>query len=169
MSEKITNEIQLALSSLVTEVRWSINMPVIIADKNNIEKIAQILKSNLDFDMFLDVTAVDWLNQNQPTRFEVVLHFYSSSKHTRVRLKAWVSEDDLSVPTLIHLYGSAHYMERECHEMYGIKFAGNPDLRPILLYEGFVGHPLRKDYEKNHKQPIVPMRDPTIPCVNNIK
>ncbi len=50
-------------------------------------------------------------------------------------------------------------MERECHEMYGIDFRGNPDLRPILLYEGFVGHPLRKDYPKTQEQPLVPYRD----------
>jgi NADH-quinone oxidoreductase subunit C len=50
-------------------------------------------------------------------------------------------------------------MERECHEMYGIVFRGNDDLRPILLYEGFVGHPLRKDYPKQKEQPLVPYRD----------
>ena len=50
-------------------------------------------------------------------------------------------------------------MERECHDMYGIVFEGNADLRPILLYEGFVGHPLRKDYPKDREQPLVPYRD----------
>jgi NADH-quinone oxidoreductase subunit C len=49
-------------------------------------------------------------------------------------------------------------MERECHDMYGIVFRGNPDMRPILLYEGFVGHPLRKDYRKEDEQPLVPYR-----------
>jgi NADH-quinone oxidoreductase subunit C len=50
-------------------------------------------------------------------------------------------------------------MERECHDMYGIVFRGNDDLRPILLYEGFEGHPLRKDYPKQKEQPLVPYRD----------
>jgi NADH-quinone oxidoreductase subunit C len=49
-------------------------------------------------------------------------------------------------------------MERECHDMYGIRFRGNADLRPLLLYEGFVGHPLRKDYPKHKEQPLVPYR-----------
>jgi len=51
------------------------------------------------------------------------------------------------------------FMERECHDMYGIVFRGHPDLRPILLYEGFVGHPLRRDYAKQHEQPLVPYRN----------
>ena len=62
-------------------------------------------------------------------------------------------------PSLTPLYGSAAIMERECHDMYGIRFEGNADLRPILLYEGFVGHPLRKDYPKDREQPLVPYRD----------
>jgi len=76
----------------------------------------------------------------------------------RVRLSMRVSEAEPVVPTLRPLYGSAGYMERECHDMYGIQFAGNDDLRPILLYEGFEGHPLRKDYPKQFEQPLVPYR-----------
>jgi NADH-quinone oxidoreductase subunit C len=112
------------------------------------------LKSEFGFDLFLDVTAVDWRPQNP--RFEVVWHFYSTLHHVRVRLKARVAEGDPTVDSLIAHYGSARYMERECHDMYGIEFRGNPDLRPILLYEGFVGHPLRKDYAKDREQPLVP-------------
>jgi NADH-quinone oxidoreductase subunit C len=58
----------------------------------------------------------------------------------------------------VPFYGSARFMERECHEMYGIRFRGNDDLRPILLYEGFEGHPLRRDYPKQKEQPLVPYR-----------
>ena len=115
------------------------------------------LKEQFRFDMFSDVTAVDWLGQ-QP-RFEAVWHFYSTAHRLRVRIKARVDEADPTVPTLTGLYGSARFMERECHEMYGIAFAGNDDLRPILLYEGFKGHPLRKDYPKELEQPLVPYRE----------
>jgi NADH-quinone oxidoreductase subunit C len=117
----------------------------------------QRLKSEFQFDLFLDVTAVDWLGQTP--RFEVVYHFYSTAHRVRVRLKTRVPETDPTVESLVPLYGSARYMERECHDMYGIAFRGNPDLRPILLYEGFVGHPLRKDYPKRAEQPLVPYRD----------
>ena len=115
------------------------------------------LRDEFGFDMFLDVTAVDW--QGQTPRFEVVHHFYSTTHHLRVRLKTRVPEDAPVVDSLTALYGSAGFMERECHDMYGIRFEGNGDLRPILLYEGFAGHPLRKDYPKQAEQPLVPYRN----------
>jgi len=114
------------------------------------------LKTEFAFDLFLDVTAVDW--PDDPLRFEVVYHFYSTTHRVRVRVKARVAAADPAVDTLVPLYGAARFMERECHEMYGIVFRGNDDLRPILLYEGFQGHPLRKDYPKQREQPLVPYR-----------
>ena len=114
------------------------------------------LKSEFGFDLFLDVTAVDW--PERAPRFDVVYHFYSTVHMIRVRLKTRVPEAKPMVDSLVSLYGSAHFMERECHDMYGIVFRGNPDLRPILLYEGFAGHPLRKDYPKLQEQPLVPYR-----------
>jgi NADH-quinone oxidoreductase subunit C len=114
------------------------------------------LRDEFGFDLFLDVTAVDWLGQSP--RFEVVYHFYSTMHKQRVRLKTRVDQADPTVDSLLPLYGSAAFMERECHDMYGIVFRGNDDLRPILLYEGFVGHPLRKDYPKRQEQPLVPYR-----------
>jgi NADH-quinone oxidoreductase subunit C len=116
------------------------------------------LKEELGFDLFLDVTAVDW-PQREP-RFDVVYHFYSTAHRVRVRVRTRVTEAEPAVDTLTGLYGSARYMERECHEMYGIDFRGNFDLRPILLYEGFVGHPLRKDYPKRREQWLIPERKP---------
>ena len=117
----------------------------------------QRLRDEFAFDLFIDVTAVDWLGQTP--RFEVVHHFYSTTHKLRVRLKTRVGEADATVDSLKALYGSAAFMERECHDMYGIVFRGNDDLRPILLYEGFVGHPLRKDYPKTREQPLVPYRN----------
>ncbi len=119
-------------------------------------EVVTVLEERFRFDLFCDVTAVDWLGREP--RFEVVWHFYSTLHRLRVRIKARVTEAEPTVDTLTGLYGAAHIMERECHEMYGIAFRGNPDLRPILLYEGFVGHPLRKDYPKEREQPLVPYR-----------
>ena len=116
-----------------------------------------LLKNDFGFDLFLDVTAVDW-PEREP-RFDVVYHFYSTRDHVRVRLKTAVTAAEPVVDSLVGHYGSARFMERECHEMYGIVFRGNADLRPILLYEGFEGHPLRKDYPKEREQPLVRYRE----------
>ena len=118
--------------------------------------VVTLLKEQFRFDLFSDVTAVDWLGQEP--RFEVVWHFYSTTDFVRIRIKTRVTEAEPIVDSLTPLYGAAAFMERECHEMYGIKFRGNADLRPILLYEGFTGHPLRKDYPKDREQPLVPSR-----------
>ena len=114
------------------------------------------MRDELGFDLLLDVTAVDW-PQRSP-RFDVVHHFYSSKRLVRVRTRQRVGIEAPSVASLVPLFGSARYMERECHDMYGIRFEGNSDLRPILLYEGFEGHPLRKDYPKEKEQPLLPPR-----------
>ena len=120
--------------------------------------VAARLKNPLGFDILLDVTAIDW--PGRTPRFDVVWHFYSTLAKVRVRMKTAVPESDPTVASLKPLYGAAAFMERETHDMYGIEFAGNDDQRPILLYEGFVGHPLRKDYAKDHEQPLVPYREP---------
>jgi NADH-quinone oxidoreductase subunit C len=129
---------------------------VLHAEREALLATARALKEQFGFDMFLDVTAIDW--PGREPRFDVVYHFYSTADHVRVRVKTRVAEADPVVDTLKSLYGSAGYMERECHEMYGIGFRGNDDLRPVLLYEGFVGYPLRKDYPKQKEQPLVEYR-----------
>ena len=144
------------LAPAVNEVSAAHGVLVIALPAASLLEVVQTLRTEFLFDLFLDVTAVDWLGQTP--RFEVVHHFYSTRHHVRVRLKTRVSEQDPTVDTLVPLYGSARFMERECHDMYGIAFRGNPDLRPILLYEGFEGHPLRKDYPKEREQPLVPYR-----------
>jgi NADH-quinone oxidoreductase subunit C len=133
------------------------DMPVLNIAPDAVLAAARRLKSEFAFDLLASLTAVDWPQRER--RFDVVWHFYSTRTFTRVRVKTQVGSDSPTVDSLLPLYGAAGYMERECHEMYGIAFDGNPDLRPILLYEGFVGHPLRKDYPKTHEQPLVPYRD----------
>ncbi len=150
--ERITSE----LSGLVTRTWSSFGMLVLEIEREQLLPVVQRLKTEFGFDLFLDVTAIDHLTREP--RFDVVYHFLCTAQHRRIRLKLPVSEVDPAVATLTHLYGSARFMEREAHEMYGIRFTGNDDLRPILLYEGFVGHPLRKDYPMELEQPIVPYR-----------
>ena len=138
------------------EANFAHGLLAVALPREDVLAIATRLKDEFGFDLFLDVTAVDW--PERKPRFDVVYHFYSTRDHVRVRLKTAVSEEEPVVASLVSLFGSAGFMERECHEMYGIKFHGNPDLRPILLYEGFEGHPLRKDYPKELEQPLVRYR-----------
>jgi NADH-quinone oxidoreductase subunit C len=144
------------LGSSLTEATQARDMCVLALPPAALLATVRELKAAFGFDLLLDVTATDWIGQ--VPRFEVVYHFYSTVHLTRVRIKTRVAEADPTVDSLTALYGSAAFMERECHDMYGIDFRGNADLRPILLYEGFVGHPLRKDYDKLHEQPLVPYR-----------
>jgi NADH-quinone oxidoreductase subunit C len=131
-------------------------MAVVMLPADKLLALVRRLKAELGFDLLLDVTAVDW-PQRAP-RFDVVYHLYSTTHRVRVRVKTTVTESEPVVDSLVSLFGSAGFAERECHDMYGIVFRGNADLRPILLYEGFVGHPLRKDYPKLAEQPLVPYR-----------
>ncbi len=111
------------------------------------------------FDFLADLTAVDRLKLKQKPRFEVVVHFYSREKNTRIRLKTRPNSDaEPSVQSLTDLYPAANWPEREVFDMFGIRFAGHPNLKRILMYEEFSGHPLRKDYPVNKRQPLIEER-----------
>lgn len=110
--------------------------------------------------MLTDLTAVDYPHRSP--RFEVVAHFYSLDRGHRLRVKARVGDgdgDSATIASLADLWGSANWLERECFDMFGVRFEGHPDLRRILLYPEFEGHPLRKDYQAEHIQPLVPYRE----------
>jgi NADH-quinone oxidoreductase subunit C len=142
---------------------WNINTAECSIKPQKLLDICRILKmdSQLSFEMLVSVTAVDWMDQRDD-RFEMVYHFLSLTHNTRLRLKASLPESNPSIASLTQLWLSADFMERECFDMYGIKFVGHPDLRRILMYDEFVGYPLRKDYPIQGKQPRVPMRHPEV-------
>lgn len=109
-------------------------------------------------EMLTDLTVVDYLGKKTP-RFELVCHLYSLSYNHRVRVKVEIEESSPEVDSLNGLYKSAYWMEREAYDLYGVHFEGHPDLRRLLLYPEFEGHPLRKDYELEHRQPRIPPRE----------
>jgi NADH-quinone oxidoreductase subunit C len=115
-------------------------------------------RAPFDFNMLIDVTAVDYLGRDP--RFDVVYHLYSLRQNHRLRVKVGVPESEPWAHSLVPLWKSANWLEREVWDMFGIRFLGHPDPRRILLYEEFVGHPLRKDYPVNQRQPLTPERDP---------
>ncbi len=144
------------LKDLYERFWMSFDMLVLELRHENLITLTTLLKEQFGFDLFLDVTAIDY-PEREP-RFDLVYHLYSSGQRMRIRLKVQVTEKNPCVMTFTGMYGSARYLEREVHEMYGIEFIGNDDLRPILLYEGFDGHPLRKDYPIDREQPLVAYR-----------
>jgi len=113
---------------------------------------------DLRFDVLMDLTAVDYAKfpgREDGPRFEVVYHLYSLWGNHRVRIKARVEEDDAVVPSATSLWPIADWFEREVWDMFGIQFLGHPNLKRLLMYEEFQGHPLRKDYPVNKRQPLI--------------
>jgi len=123
--------------------------------RERIVEICTFLRDDPDlrFDLAMDLTGVDYLGETP--RFEVVYHLYSLEKKHRVRIKVRVPEEDPVVDSVASVWPALDWYEREAYDMYGIVFRGHPNLRRILLYEGFVGHPLRKDYPKAARQPTI--------------
>ncbi len=132
----------------------------IVVPREEARAIFRFLKEDpqLDFNFLVDITAADYLGRKEP-RFEVVYHLRSLRTNRRLRVKVPVPETDPVVDSLTPLWKGANWLEREAWDMYGICFRDHPDLRRILLYEEFQGHPLRKDYPVNQCQPRVPERE----------
>jgi NADH-quinone oxidoreductase subunit C len=112
---------------------------------------------DLDYDFLIDLTAVDYW-KTKP-RFAVVYHFLSLDKGHRLRIKVPVGGKEPEVDSLVSVWPVANWFEREVFDMFGIRFRGHPDLRRILLYPEFKGHPLRKDYPIDKRQPLIGPKD----------
>jgi NADH-quinone oxidoreductase subunit C len=118
---------------------------VVPADK--VYAALEALKEHGGFDYLVDITAVDYLHYTDAAdRFGVIYILTSTATGEQVIVKTHVNEPDLTLPSAFPLWKGADWMEREVYDMYGIVFDGHPDLRRILMPEGFVGYPLRKDY-----------------------
>ncbi len=122
-------------------------------------RVARFLKQDpqLRFDFLMDLSAVD--HWKRKPRFELVYHLYSRSKNVRLRLKAPLGGSSPEAPSLTPVWPAANWYEREVFDMFGIRFRGHPDLRRILMYQEFQGHPLRKDYPIDKRQPLVGPKD----------
>ncbi|MEJ2109371.1 MAG: NADH-quinone oxidoreductase subunit C [Acidobacteriota bacterium] len=117
-------------------------------------KIMDFLKndSRLLFNILMDMTAVDYYGAKP--RFELVYHLLSIQFNRRLRVKLKIDEGK-TVDSLTPMWGCANWLEREIWDMFGVPFKGHPDLKRILMYEGFEGHPLRKDYPIKKRQPRI--------------
>jgi len=126
----------------------------LLVDRVAIKNMARFCKVELGFNILLDISSVD--NFGDEPRFEVVYELYSLESGTHLRLKLTVSEDDLTVPTVSDVWATANWHEREIYDMMGIRFEGHPDLRRILMWDGYPFYPLRKDFPLGGKPSDVP-------------
>lgn len=119
------------------------------------------LKEELGFDMLVDVTCVDYLHYRGATdRFGMVYLLANTDTAERLTIRSFVNDPQPTVPSVVGLWEAANWLEREVWDMFGIRFAGHPDLRRVLLPEEFTAHPLRKDYPlqgrgERHNFPVI--------------
>ena len=113
-------------------------------DVSDLREIATFCSAQLSFDYLLDITSID--NFGEEPRFEIVYELYSIPLGVHVRLKLRLSEDAAAVDTVSDIWPSANWHEREIYDMMGIKFNGHPDLRRILMWDGYPFFPLRKEF-----------------------
>ena len=124
------------------EFRGEICLTLAAADK--IQEVAAFAKNTLGFDFLVDISSVD--NYGEDPRWTVVYHLRNLAANTELRLKTNVSEEKSELPSVLPVWRSANWHEREIYDMMGIRFSGHPDLRRILMWEGYPYHPLRKDF-----------------------
>jgi NADH-quinone oxidoreductase subunit C len=169
VSEELLGKVREILGDAVLDSHAHLGDATVLVDR---EKIVPVMKSlqehaELQFNFLIDLTGVDYLGRDP--RFEVVYHLASieaSPRGTspsrvlrRLRVKIGVPEEPCAAPSIAAVWPAANWMEREVWDLYGIRFTEHPDLRRILLYEQFKGHPLRKDYPKERRQPLVGPRN----------
>ena len=139
------NQLKAKFGDLVTEpTEFRGEICLGLADAEKILEVASFAKQTLGFDFLVDITSVD--NYGEDPRWTVVYHLRSMTANTELRIKTNVSEEKSELPSVLPVWRSANWHEREIYDMMGIRFSGHPDLRRILMWEGYPYYPLRKDF-----------------------
>ena len=156
MSQRVLDALTSRFADAVTSTESTFGDEVATVKRDRLVEIATFLRDDPSMAMDLPsfCTVIDWLGFDRP-RFQVVYQLRSLPKNQRIRLKVDLDDDDPRCPSLAALWPAFDWLEREAFDMYGVRFEGHPDLRRIYMYEEFVGHPLRKDYPKDKRQPLV--------------
>jgi len=127
----------------VREASTYVGQPYMVVDASVVYQVLQVLRDDEGFDYCVDITAVHYPKRDE--QFEIVWILYSFPRNQRIRVKTLL-KDGASAPTVTGLWSTANWLEREVFDMFGIGFEGHPDLRRILLPDGWKGYPLRKEY-----------------------
>ena len=125
-----------------TEFRGEITLK--LADAEKIFDVCQFAKRSLGFDYLVDICSVD--NYGEDPRWTVIYHLRGVANGQDLRIKTDVSEEKSELPSVLPVWRTANWHEREVYDLMGIRFSGHPDLRRILMWEGYPYHPLRKDF-----------------------
>jgi len=156
--EALIEDIRTKLGRAVEAVSDSFGDTVLTVRADSLRPaLAGLREGPFDYAVLLDITCVDFAAGEG--RFELVYHLYSLSRNVRLRLKTSVPASDPEAASVSGLWKNAGWLEREVFDMFGVRFTGHPDLRRILTYEGFEGHPLRKSYPWRLAQPRIPLKD----------
>jgi NADH-quinone oxidoreductase subunit C len=158
MNKKTFQRFQKQFKDAIIDTHDRLGDVTAIVDKSRIREICEYLRDDerMSFTMLSDLTVVDYLKR--APRFEVVYHLYSIPHGHRLRLRVPVEEGEEVVESIHDVWKAANWAEREAWDMFGIRFDGHPDLRRILMYEEFEGHPLRKDFPIQGSQPRMDLR-----------
>jgi len=152
-SKKVIPALQKKFPEKILEVYSQFGDDIILFKKDALLDITEFLKAKpYEFTMLLDLTCVDY--KGEEMRFEMVYHFFSLKHLLRLRFKTRLPDDDLTIDSLSSIWRNANWLEREVFDMFGIQFIGHPYMRRIFMYDGFEGHPLRKDYPLRKRQPL---------------
>jgi NADH-quinone oxidoreductase subunit C len=156
----LTDSLRARFGEAIVDSHERLGDETVVVARDRAGEIFRFLRDDpaMAFEFLMDLTAVDYLGKTP--RFEVVTHLFSLAKRHRLRVKVPIDERDCRMPSLTPIWKSADWLEREAYDMFGIRFDGHPDLRRIFMYPEFEGHPLRKDYPYNRRQPLIPERDP---------
>ncbi|MCI0536760.1 MAG: NADH-quinone oxidoreductase subunit C [Verrucomicrobiales bacterium] len=125
-----------------------------LADAEQVAQVCEFAKKSLGFDCLVDITSID--NYGEDPRWTVVYHLYGYGHRASLRIKTQVSEEKSELPTVTTAWQTADWHEREIYDMMGIRFRGHPDLRRILMWEGYPYFPLRKDFPLTGKPSDLP-------------
>jgi NADH-quinone oxidoreductase subunit C len=140
--------------------RQTSDTPAVNVPAEELLEFARVLRDELGYDMLLDLCGVDW--DKATPRFGVVYQFYHSGKKIYLRVATLAPDDAApSVPSLVHLWPSADWAEREAFDMTGVRFAGHPDLRRILMWDAYPYFPLRKEFPLAGIETDLPAADTT--------
>ena len=155
--EKILEDLKQKFSDNILDMTAQFGDDIIHIKKEALQDIVNFLKEDpYAFTMLLDLTCVDY--QGEKERFEMVYHLFSLSLTLRLRFKARLQQNDCKIVSLTPIFKNANWLEREVYDMFGVHFAGHPYLRRLFMYDGFEGHPLRKDYPLRKQQPKIHLR-----------